>query len=555
MDGRESTATSGPNYSPFYVQHRGMGPPGGVTGSGLHGPPAAGYRQQQQLDAVSGGYTFHQPPFGAPAHIGQQGYHQNHVEASQQHMAQQQGAGAGAGAGGSQHMTQHSVSSGGGLQHMAQQHSAGGGGSQHMAQQHSAGGGGSQHMAQQHSAGGGGSQHMAQHGGGGGSQHMMQHNAGGGADGGMDIGMGVVAVSGDAKGDQGGDAGQDEQVKKKRGRPRKYKPDGSVTLGLSPSPSTPHSSSPGMGTMVTTPGSGFGQGTGSGGSGSGALTEKRGRGRPPGSGRMQQLASLGKWFLGSVGTGFTPHVIIISAGEDVAARIMSFSQQGPRAICIISATGAVSTATLHQDSDSGVVTYEGRFEILCLSGSYLVLEEGGTRTRSGGLCIALCGPDHRVIGGTVSGVLTAAGTVQVIVGSFMYGGGTKKNKGKADQDVENEEQNGGEDTPALALPEHPHNMPPHPMSGWPPGLMNQMDPRSSPMYGGGSNKNKTKAEQDMEDEERNSGGGGGGEEPLAMAHPEHNMNMPPPQMSGWQPGLMRQMDPRSSSIDINSIRE
>jgi len=27
------------------------------------------------------------------------------------------------------------------------------------------------------------------------------------------------------------------------------------------------------------------------------------------------LASLGKWFLGSVGTGFTPHVIIIQPGE------------------------------------------------------------------------------------------------------------------------------------------------------------------------------------------------------------------------------------------------
>jgi hypothetical protein len=45
--------------------------------------------------------------------------------------------------------------------------------------------------------------------------------------------------------------------------------------------------------------------------------------------------------------------------QDVAARIMAFSQQGPRAVCIISATGAISTATLHQDSDSGgVVTYE-----------------------------------------------------------------------------------------------------------------------------------------------------------------------------------------------------
>ncbi|CAM0943276.1 unnamed protein product [Alopecurus aequalis] len=465
MDGRESTATSGPNYSPFYVQHRGMGPP-----PGLHDPlQPGGYRQQ--LDAVSAGYAFQQPPpshFGAAAHIGQgQGYHQNHVEASSPHMAQQQ----------------------------------------------------------------------------------QQHNVGGG--GGADGGMGAS----DGKGEhQGSEGGPDEHVKKKRGRPRKYKPDGSVTaLGLSsPSPSTPHSSSPGSGfgpgAIVTTPGSGFGPG----GSGSGALTEKRARGRPPGSGKMQQLASLGKWFLGSVGTGFTPHVIIIQAGEDVAARIMSFSQQGPRAICIISATGAVSTATLHQDSNSGAVTYEGRYEILCLSGSYLLLEEGGTRTRSGGLCIALCGPDHKVIGGSVGGVLTAAGTVQVIVGSFMYGGGSKKSKVKAQQDVGNEEQNGGdEDTPTMALPDH--SMPPHPMSGWPPGMMNQMD-SGSPMYGN-PNKNQAKAEQDMEDEERN-GGGGGSEEPLAMAPPEqHNMNMPP-HMGGWAPpGLMRQMDSRSSNIDINSIRE
>jgi hypothetical protein len=58
--------------------------------------------------------------------------------------------------------------------------------------------------------------------------------------------------------------------------------------------------------------------------------------------------------------------------------------------------------------------WQGRFEILCLSGSYLVVDEGGgARTRSGGLCIALCGPDNRVIGGSVGGVLMAAGAVQV----------------------------------------------------------------------------------------------------------------------------------------------
>lgn len=59
-----------------------------------------------------------------------------------------------------------------------------------------------------------------------------------------------------------------EPVKRKRGRPRKYGPDGSVSLALTPS----SSSHPGALTQ----------------------SQKRGRGRPPGTGKKQQLASLGK---------------------------------------------------------------------------------------------------------------------------------------------------------------------------------------------------------------------------------------------------------------------
>jgi len=47
---------------------------------------------------------------------------------------------------------------------------------------------------------------------------------------------------------------------------------------------------------------------------------------------------------------------------------MAFSQQGPRAICILSANGAVSTVTLRQPSTSGgTVTYEVcNFHVLCV---------------------------------------------------------------------------------------------------------------------------------------------------------------------------------------------
>eukprot|EP00249_Psilotum_nudum_P021452 c28110_g2_i1 orf=526-1743(+) len=184
-----------------------------------------------------------------------------------------------------------------------------------------------------------------------------------------------------------------EPLKRKRGRPRKYGADGIVALTAVPLSTA---------TVAVTP------------------SQKRGRGRPPGSGRKQQLAALGGWLAGSAGVGFTPHVITIAAGEDVATKVMSFSQQGPRAICILSANGAISNVTLRQPATSGgTVTYEGRFEILSLSGSFLLTEIGGTRSRTGGLSVSLAGPDGRVIGGGVAGMLMAASPVQVVVGSFL----------------------------------------------------------------------------------------------------------------------------------------
>ncbi|XP_068645753.1 AT-hook motif nuclear-localized protein 9-like [Aristolochia californica] len=238
---------------------------------------------------------------------------------------------------------------------------------------------------------------------------------------------------------------QGEPVKRKRGRPRKYGPDGTVSLALSPLSSTPLSAP-----------------------GSASSTQKRGRGRPPGSGRKQQLASLGEWLSGSAGMGFTPHIITIPIGEDIATKIMSFSQQGPRAVCILSANGAVSSVTLRQPATSGgTVTYEGRFEILCLSGSYLLTDNGGSRT--GGLSISLSSPDGRVIGGGVGGMLIAASPVQVIVGSFIYGGTKSKSKPESNPEsgVEVEHAIGEKSpTPTSGAPSQslsPTSM----MGGWP----------------------------------------------------------------------------------------
>lgn len=64
---------------------------------------------------------------------------------------------------------------------------------------------------------------------------------------------------------------QGEPVRRKRGRPRKYGAQGAMSLALTPPPSTQ--------AMTLNP------------------TQKRGRGRPPGTGRKQQLASFGNFSL------------------------------------------------------------------------------------------------------------------------------------------------------------------------------------------------------------------------------------------------------------------
>lgn len=62
--------------------------------------------------------------------------------------------------------------------------------------------------------------------------------------------------------------------------------------------------------------------------------------------------------------------------------------------------------------------FQGRFEILSLSGSFTVSDNGGMRSRTGGLSVSLAGPDGRVIGGGVAGSLIAASPIQVWC--FLY---------------------------------------------------------------------------------------------------------------------------------------
>ncbi|XP_052166621.1 AT-hook motif nuclear-localized protein 1-like [Oryza glaberrima] len=217
------------------------------------------------------------------------------------------------------------------------------------------------------------------------------------------------------------------KVGKKRGRPRKYGPDGSLIRPLN---ATPISASVPMAASAVgpyTPASAVG------------AAMKRGRGRPLDFAstaklhhhhqhqhhhQQQQFGfhfdSIGEMVACSAGANFTPHIITVAPGEDVTMKVISFSQQGPRAICILSANGVISNVTLRQpDSSGGTLTYEGRFELLSLSGSFMPTENSGTRSRSGGMSVSLASPDGRVVGGGVAGLLVAASPVQIVVGSFL----------------------------------------------------------------------------------------------------------------------------------------
>ncbi|KAK6794333.1 hypothetical protein RDI58_007786 [Solanum bulbocastanum] len=193
-----------------------------------------------------------------------------------------------------------------------------------------------------------------------------------------------------------------EETKKKRGRPRKYGPDGKPAVALSPMPIS--ASIPLAGDFSAWKNSGS---------------------RPIDSFKKKnkfEVETPGEGMAYSVGANFAPHVITVNAGEDVNMRIISFAQQGSRAICVLAANGAISNVTLRQpNSSGGTLTYEGHFEILSLTGSFMPSDNGVTKSRSGGMSVSLSGPDGRVMGGGLAGMLVAAGPIQIVVGSFLPG--------------------------------------------------------------------------------------------------------------------------------------
>ncbi|CAL0326942.1 unnamed protein product [Lupinus luteus] len=202
-----------------------------------------------------------------------------------------------------------------------------------------------------------------------------------------------------------------EPVKRKRGRPKKNDQNGSITTTSFAPTSLEHSES----ADTVPPATPFTTADAS------TSTVKK-RGRPRGSINKQRDIKEPE-------VKSTHHVITVKAGECIWAKIMALSFDVNSNLCIITANGTISRATLRHPS-SGSVTYEvykhpilvmitwGQYDIITLGGSLLLLsDKSGSSHRSGGLNVSLFGPNGLVQGG-VTGGLIASSTTQVVLLSF-----------------------------------------------------------------------------------------------------------------------------------------
>ncbi|KAK1297955.1 putative DNA-binding protein ESCAROLA [Acorus calamus] len=163
----------------------------------------------------------------------------------------------------------------------------------------------------------------------------------------------------------------------------------------------------------------------SSGGGSGSRSRsgfKRPRGRPPGSKNKPKPPII---VTRESPNAIRSHVLEVSSGTDIMECLASFTRRRQRGICLLSGSGVVANVTLRQPNSpssspassagSAVVSLQGRFEILSLSGAFLPSPSPPGAT---GLTVYLAGGQGQVVGGTVVGPLVASGPVMIIAATF-----------------------------------------------------------------------------------------------------------------------------------------
>lgn len=147
--------------------------------------------------------------------------------------------------------------------------------------------------------------------------------------------------------------------------------------------------------------------------GSGGSSGRRPRGRPPGSKNKPKPPIV---ITKESPNALRSHVLEISNGSDIIECIATFAQRRHRGVSVLSGSGIVTNVSLRQPAaPGGVITLQGRFEILSLSGAFLPAPSPPGAT---GLTVYLAGGQGQVVGGTVVGSLVASGPVMVIAATF-----------------------------------------------------------------------------------------------------------------------------------------
>ncbi|XP_061346863.1 AT-hook motif nuclear-localized protein 15-like [Gastrolobium bilobum] len=142
-------------------------------------------------------------------------------------------------------------------------------------------------------------------------------------------------------------------------------------------------------------------------------SSRRPRGRPPGSKNKPRPPVV---ITKESPNALRSHVLEISSGCDVAECIATFANRRHRGVSVLSGSGVVTNVTLRQPAaPGGVITLQGRFEILSLSGAFLPAPSPPGAT---GFTVYLAGSQGQVVGGTVVGSLVASGPVMVIAATF-----------------------------------------------------------------------------------------------------------------------------------------
>lgn len=212
-----------------------------------------------------------------------------------------------------------------------------------------------------------------------------------------------------------------------------------------------------------------------GNTGSGNIVGRRPKGRPAGSKNKPKPPVI---ITRESANTLRAHILEVSNGCDIFESVATYARKRQRGICILSGSGTVTNVSIRQPAAAGsVLTLQGRFEILSLSGSFLPPPAPPGATS---LTIFLAGGQGQVLGGSVVGELTAAGPVIVIASSFtnvayerlpleeeetlqMQGGG-------GDGSVHNSTNPFPDPSSGLPFLNLPINMPPNvqlPVDAWP----------------------------------------------------------------------------------------